>query len=64
MPKDVRGHVFAHDRHACRQCGAVENLTIDHITPRALGGNNHFKNLATLCEPCNQAKGDSLPVAA
>ena len=56
----MRSHVLAHDRHACRQCGATEDLTIDHVIPRSKGGTNYFKNLATLCSDCNQAKGDSL----
>ena len=32
-------------------------LEVDHIKPRALGGNNDISNLQTLCNICNTKKG-------
>lgn len=40
----------------CVRCGATEDLTLDHIVGRALGGTNQPSNLQLLCWPCNQAK--------
>lgn len=34
-------------------------LTVDHITPRSLGGKNH-KNTQVLCYHCNQAKANHI----
>lgn len=41
----------------CVYCGATENLTLDHATPLARGGENHWSNLTTACLSCNSAKG-------
>lgn len=40
----------------CAKCGAVENLTIDHIKPRISRGSNGLENFQLLCEKCNQEK--------
>lgn len=40
----------------CVTCGTRDNLTIDHILARSLGGTNAFANLQILCDPCNFAK--------
>jgi 5-methylcytosine-specific restriction endonuclease McrA len=44
----------------------VENrdveLTIDHIIPKALNGENNDDNYQLLCEECNRKKGDKLIV--
>jgi hypothetical protein len=36
-------------------------LTLDHILPRAQGGESVPQNLATACVPCNQRKGNRTP---
>jgi len=35
-------------------------LTIDHIIPKALKGENREENYQLLCEECNRHKGDKL----
>jgi 5-methylcytosine-specific restriction endonuclease McrA len=39
----------------CLKCGA-EDITMDHIVPLALGGQNHVANLQPLCHRCNSIK--------
>lgn len=41
----------------CIACGAIEDLTIDHIVPRSRGGSNDQSNLQCLCRSCNASKG-------
>ena len=41
----------------CAYCGSDENLTIDHIVPRAKGGTDFTKNVLCACQECNQDKG-------
>ncbi len=40
----------------CAYCGSEENLTIDHVIPRAKGGMNTSKNMVCCCESCNHDK--------
>ena len=60
IPKATRREVFARDNYRCVQCGAAEELTIDHIFPFALGGSNAPENLQVLCKACNFKKGNRL----
>lgn len=53
----LRRQVYARDGNACRICGAVENLSVDHIHPERHGGTLDLDNLQTLCRPCNSRKG-------
>lgn len=57
IPVAVRFFVFERDGFQCAQCGAVEDLTIDHIYPKSLGGADTEDNLQTLCRSCNCRKG-------
>ena len=65
MVKRPRSHVsltkreiFRRDSHTCQYCGTEHvQLTIDHITPRHLGGEYSWKNLVTACQSCNHRKG-------
>jgi 5-methylcytosine-specific restriction endonuclease McrA len=41
----------------CLRCGVVEDLTVDHIVPLALGGSNAIENIQPLCHDCNGIKG-------
>jgi 5-methylcytosine-specific restriction endonuclease McrA len=40
----------------CAICGGTEQLELDHIIPRFMGGTNTRENSQTLCQPCNQWK--------
>jgi 5-methylcytosine-specific restriction endonuclease McrA len=53
-----RAAIYIRDGHQCVRCGCKNGLTIDHIIPKAAGGTDGIENLQTLCEDCNQAKGD------
>jgi 5-methylcytosine-specific restriction endonuclease McrA len=41
----------------CQRCGTEERLTVDHIVPRVLGGDDSLSNLQVLCSHCNSSKG-------
>ncbi|MEA5572872.1 HNH endonuclease [Calothrix sp. UHCC 0171] len=63
IPKAVREYIFKRDRYQCQSCGKIEpetQLSIDHITPLALGGSNDMSNLHTLCLNCNQRKSNKI----
>ena len=63
MPKIAkfnRKAILKRDYYTCQYCGYAgtpHQLSIDHIIPRALGGNNSFNNCVTSCHPCNIKKG-------
>ena len=58
--ENKRRRIFARDGFACLRCGETneDKLTLDHIKPKAQGGTDADENLQTLCEDCNQAKGN------
>lgn len=55
----LRAVIMQRDAYRCRRCGAEDNLSIDHITPWSLGGDNSQDNLQVLCRSCNSRKGTS-----
>lgn len=63
IPAEVRAEVFERDGHRCVKCGAVEDLTLDHIHPWSLGGPDTADNLRVLCRSCNSRKNNRLEVA-
>ncbi len=55
-----RDRILERDGHRCVYCGAVhpaDELTLDHVQPRARGGDHSEGNLVTCCRRCNEAKG-------
>ncbi len=63
MPKIAkfnRKAVLKRDYYICQYCGysgTSSQLSVDHIIPRSLGGENSFNNCVTCCKPCNSKKG-------
>ncbi len=63
-PAFTRFNVFLRDRFACQYCGrgfATQDLTFDHVLPRAQGGRTEWGNVVTACSACNLRKGSRLP---
>lgn len=66
VSKRVRYEVMRRDGHACRYCGSMApdaKLTIDHVMPVALGGDDDPSNLVTACADCNSGKTSTVPDA-
>ena len=56
--------IYLHAGGRCELCGRkilLEDMTIDHITPLAMGGEDDVENLSCTCYPCNLFKGNILP---
>lgn len=67
ISKSLRFQILRRDSHTCRYCGrsAPEvKLTVDHVTPEALGGRTEPANLVTACGDCNNGKSATPPDAA
>ncbi|WVQ00248.1 putative endonuclease [Synechococcus phage MA01] len=43
--------------YECAYCGSTENITLDHVKPRSLGGPDTSQNVLCACESCNHDKG-------
>ena len=54
--------IYARDGFACCYCGSTveegTKLTLDHIIPHSLGGDNKETNLVTCCHKCNSSRGN------
>jgi len=60
-----RKNILKRDNFQCAYCGRKDNtLTIDHIIPKAKGGQDTWDNLITACISCNNKKGDRTPEEA
>ncbi len=55
-PAFTRFNLFLRDRFQCQYCGELDELTFDHVVPRAQGGRTTWENVATACAPCNLRK--------
>ena len=61
MRPSVRFEVFKRDGFTCCYCGRkppTVTLEVDHIVPRAAGGEDILENLTTACFECNRGKSD------
>ena len=62
-----RRNVFKRDHYTCKYCGrqpGVNELTIDHVIPRAQGGQSTWTNCVLACLDCNRRKADRTPEQA
>ncbi len=56
--KLTRREIFRRDNFTCQYCGKHTNdLTIDHVIPRHLGGQQTWTNVVAACSACNHKKG-------
>lgn len=71
--REKRLHIYAAAGYACSYCDCDVSVgdarghasehgtrlaTLDHATPRSLGGSNGIENVLTSCVDCNRSKGD------
>lgn len=59
-PAFTRFNVFLRDKFECQYCGTRDELTFDHVIPRAHGGETTWHNVVAACSPCNLRKGSKL----
>ena len=62
-----RRNIFKRDHNTCQYCGVQpgsEELTIDHVVPRAQGGVSSWENCVLACMACNKRKADRTPEQA
>ena len=57
ISRPLRTKIFDRDGRVCVYCGSSENLSVDHILPKSLGGGDEEENLVTSCSRCNSMKG-------
>lgn len=65
--KFSRENVYARDGGKCQYCGAGvrrDEITYDHVVPRALGGRTTWENIVIACVSCNGKKGGRTPEQA
>lgn len=55
-----RENIYKRDNYTCVYCGEEDKklFTIDHVIPKAKGGQNTWDNLVTACKKCNSDKAD------
>jgi 5-methylcytosine-specific restriction endonuclease McrA len=57
--KFSRINVYTRDNFTCQYCGErfhSDDLSYDHVVPRASGGRTVWENIVTACRPCNSRK--------
>lgn len=62
--KFSRANIYVRDKYTCQYCGErkpIEELTYDHIMPKARGGTTCWENIVTACHDCNLRKGGRTP---
>lgn len=61
---DVRKLIYIKAGGRCELCGRkilLDDMTLDHVNPLSMGGDDDVENLAATCYPCNIFKGNILP---
>ena len=62
-----RRNLYKRDHFTCQYCShqpGSEELTIDHILPRARGGKSTWENCVLACVDCNRRKANRTPAEA
>ncbi len=62
-----RRNIFARDGNRCQYCGKkhpTPELSLDHVVPRARGGETTWTNIVCACTECNKQKGGRTPQEA
>ena len=62
-----RRNLYKRDGMTCQYCGArpgSQELTVDHVIPRAQGGGTSWENCVLACVECNRRKADKTPKQA
>lgn len=49
-----------HNCYYCKYMFLTKELTVEHITPKFLGGTNDWSNLTLSCRACNQKHGKEM----
>lgn len=60
----TRRNLFKRDHQTCQYCGGrpgPDQLTIDHVVPRAQGGISTWANCVLACVDCNKRKANRTP---
>lgn len=63
----TRRNLYRRDQYTCQYCGkkpGSENLSIEHIVPRSLGGRTSWTNCVLACVRCNVRKANRTPEQA
>jgi 5-methylcytosine-specific restriction endonuclease McrA len=61
---DVKKLLYIKADGKCELCGKkilLDDMTIDHVKPLSMGGEDDVSNLSCTCLPCNVFKGNILP---
>jgi hypothetical protein len=64
VSRRLRFEVLRRDGYTCRYCGAKApdvTLTVDHVVPTTLGGDDDPRNLVACCQQCNAGKSSIAP---
>lgn len=59
--KLTRKNIYLRDRNTCQYCGRSfreQELNLDHVVPRRLGGPTTWTNIVCSCVECNLRKGE------
>lgn len=62
-----RKNILLRDHNICQYCQTVfppQELTLDHVIPKARGGDSSWDNLVACCRRCNNRKGNKTPEEA
>lgn len=62
-----RRTLYKRDKSRCQYCGEkppADEVTIDHVVPRAQGGMTTWENCVLCCVSCNRKKADKTPKQA